>query len=141
MTDEHLEATISVRGVLISSDRRILVAKRASDGVWELPGGRLEHNECATEALEREIHEETSMTVIAGDPLQTHSWTNDRGNGRFAVYYCCRHNDGDVTLSEEHTAFRWLPHDEAREVLSPEATAAIRRAIRRRYRLSDHSLP
>ena len=45
MTDVHLEATVSLRGVVSAPCGDVLVVQRASDGGWELPGGRLAPDE------------------------------------------------------------------------------------------------
>src|SRR4029078_11484268 len=50
----------------IIRDGHILVARRARGpalGVWTLPGGVVEAGETLTEALLREVHEETGLTI------------------------------------------------------------------------------
>src|ERR671927_535856 len=42
---------------------RILLTRRADNGQWCLPGGRMESGESAAEACEREVFEETGLTV------------------------------------------------------------------------------
>jgi len=58
----------------------VLLVRRADTGLWELPGGRVELGESATVAAEREVAEESGVTVkvtrLAGvytDPPAT-SW-------------------------------------------------------------------
>jgi 8-oxo-dGTP diphosphatase len=41
----------------------ILLVRRIDDGFWELPGGRIEVGESATEALIREVDEESGITI------------------------------------------------------------------------------
>jgi len=47
--------------------KRVLITKRAADalqgGLWEFPGGKLERDETAVDALIREIKEELDLTV------------------------------------------------------------------------------
>jgi 8-oxo-dGTP pyrophosphatase MutT (NUDIX family) len=45
------------------SGRRILLARRADSGNWELPGGRVEPGESAVVAVVREVAEETGVTI------------------------------------------------------------------------------
>ena len=42
---------------------QILLVRRIDDGNWELPGGRIEVGESATQALVREVAEETGITI------------------------------------------------------------------------------
>lgn len=42
---------------------RILLTRRADNGQWCLPGGRMESGESAAEACEREVFEETGLNV------------------------------------------------------------------------------
>ena len=53
---------VSVKGIVIDSDDRILLA-REDNGKWELLGGGLDHGEDPKQCLRREIYEETRLTV------------------------------------------------------------------------------
>lgn len=44
---------------------RVLLVRRADNGYWELPGGRVDLGESAPTAAEREVAEESGMTVKA----------------------------------------------------------------------------
>ena len=61
-----------VAAVILHQDK-ILLAQRKRDkfmgGRWEFPGGRIEENESAREALAREILEELGVEVEVGRPL------------------------------------------------------------------------
>jgi len=130
--DDHLEATISQRGVLFSAAGRILIVRRSTDGGWELPGGRLGPYEDAPVGVHREIVEETGLDVHVGRPVHTASWRNDVDRGRFAVYYRCRvpesldvASDDPVSLSDEHTDHLWLPPEAAADRLSDVQGEAV----------------
>jgi ADP-ribose pyrophosphatase YjhB (NUDIX family) len=61
-------------GVLRSDERILLVGNRwrwseQSDLVWTLPGGRTEPGEPILDALRREFHEETGLTIEPADLL------------------------------------------------------------------------
>lgn len=60
-------------GLILTRDGQLLLAQRPGDkawsGWWELPGGKLEPGETATEALVRELHEELGITVT-----QSRAW-------------------------------------------------------------------
>lgn len=137
MTQTPLHATVTQRGVIVTPDEHVLIVKRASDGGWELPGGRLDRQEDAVEGLTRELREETSLTPEIVAPVETVAWVNDDGNGRFGVYYYCRGTRRSVSLSPEHAAAEWTGAGAAGSQLSDPQTDAVRAAVRRHRRLAD----
>ncbi len=58
---------IQVAAAIIRDDERILLAKRPLDkhqgGKWEFPGGKVDTNELAVEALKRECEEELGIEI------------------------------------------------------------------------------
>jgi len=137
MTQRPLRATVTQRGVVVTPDEHVLIVKRASDGGWELPGGRLDRQEDAVEGLTREIREETSLTPKVVAPVETVAWVNDDGNGRFGVYYYCRGTQRPVSLSPEHAAAEWTGVDTVGSQLSDPQTDAVRAAVRRHRQVAD----
>lgn len=61
---------------LVVRDGRILLARSSARGPrpgrWGLPGGGVEHGETSTEALRRELREETGLEATVGELLGTH---------------------------------------------------------------------
>ena len=56
-----MNARLAVKGFIVH-DGKLLLMKRAHNdsfkpGIWELPGGRIEHDEDPRKALQREIKE------------------------------------------------------------------------------------
>lgn len=129
MTENPLRATVSQRGVMFGPHGEILVVRRASDGGWELPGGRLGAYEEAVDGLRREVEEETGLVPDVTGAVHAVSWRNDDDNGRFAVYYSCSVDERTVTLSHEHSDHAWLPADVAVEWLSDPQGNAVERAL------------
>ena len=62
--NEQCYYRVSVKGLMYDKEGRILLA-RESNGMWELLGGGLDHDEDPIACLKREIHEETGLTVTA----------------------------------------------------------------------------
>jgi len=55
--------SVSVAGIVVRDDGRILAIKRRDSGQWEPPGGVLELGETLEEGVEREVREETGVRV------------------------------------------------------------------------------
>lgn len=71
---EYPEAPQVAVGAIVIRDNRVLLVRRGqppSEGLWAVPGGRLELGERLQEAAEREIKEETGLTIRAGEPVYT----------------------------------------------------------------------
>jgi len=75
---------------------RVLLVRRADDGYWELPGGRVEVGESASAAVVREVAEETGVTIkvtgLAGvysDP--GHALAYPHGEGIYQQVAVCFH--------------------------------------------------
>lgn len=75
---------------------QILLVRRTDDGLWELPGGRIEIGESVSAAVRREVVEETGVTItvtrLAGvysDP--SHILTYPHGQGVYQQLAVCFH--------------------------------------------------
>jgi 8-oxo-dGTP diphosphatase len=58
-----------VGAVVLDGSGRLLVVRRGHaphEGLWSLPGGRVEAGETAEEAVRREVREETGLLVTVG---------------------------------------------------------------------------
>lgn len=67
-----LPAVPCVGAVVHDDAGRLLLVRRGRDphrGCWSLPGGRVEPGESPERAVEREVLEETGLTVRAGAPV------------------------------------------------------------------------
>lgn len=63
---------IGVSAVVFDASGRVLLIRRGqppAQGLWHLPGGRLEPGESLVEACRREVREETGLKVVPGPIL------------------------------------------------------------------------
>jgi 8-oxo-dGTP diphosphatase len=101
-----------VSGLLpVREDGRMLLLQRPT-GTWEPPAGRLQPGESFEEGAVRELYEETGMLIPPQRIIAT--WVGEAPSGRrlASVTYAGRVDGGEVTLSEEHLAYRWVTLEE-----------------------------
>lgn len=101
--------SVSVAGVVVRDDGRVLTIKRADNGTWEPPGGVLELAESPEDGVRREIYEETGVTVRVGRLTGVYKNTS---RGIVALVFRCHAEGGHERLSEESAAVEWLTPDE-----------------------------
>ncbi len=106
-------------------DKRVevLLMKREQTlaGAWCQVAGSLEANETAWQAALREMHEETSLRPIALYSADTYEqfYEPDReAIAIFPVFVAYVAPNARVVLNEEHSAFKWVGFDQARDMVS-----------------------
>lgn len=103
------QINFSVKGLIIK-DHEFLAPHKVSSRCeyFDLPGGKMKPNESAEEALCREILEETSLVVRPIHLLQHWDFITD-DYLIMGVIYLCEILEGEITLSNEHDYYEWLP--------------------------------
>ncbi|MFE3992374.1 NUDIX hydrolase [Streptomyces goshikiensis] len=107
--------SVSVAGVVVRGDGRLLAIRRADNGTWELPGGVLELVETPEDGVRREVLEETGIHVEV-DRL-TGVYKNIVA-GVVALVFRCKVSGGVERVSDETTAVQWLTPEEVSERMS-----------------------
>jgi len=108
--------SVSVAGIVVDGDGRVLVIKRQDNGQWQAPGGVLELGETFEEGVRREVLEETGV-VVAVDRL-TGVYKN-MPLGVVALVYLCRPVSGTPTVSSEAVAVEWMTQEQALASMAP----------------------
>lgn len=110
---------VGVGGVVIDSTGRALVVRRATEplkGRWSIPGGLVHLGETLQEAVEREIAEETGLTVKAKAVIEVLDRI-DRENERVRYHYVlvdylCAVVAGQARAASDADEVRWITRDE-----------------------------
>lgn len=63
---------VAVGGFIKNSDGKVLMARHPKRG-WDFPGGQVEIGETLTQALIREVKEETGMDILVQGLIGIHS--------------------------------------------------------------------
>jgi ADP-ribose pyrophosphatase YjhB (NUDIX family) len=117
----------------IIRDGRVLVTQRARGpalGVWTMPGGVVETGETLTEALVREIDEETGMAIepvaLAGHREVVVRDADGRVSRHFVIMcFAARWIAGEPRLNEELSEARWLRPAELSSLKTTDGLAEI----------------
>ncbi|WP_284579035.1 NUDIX domain-containing protein [Streptomyces sp. 2P-4] len=107
--------SVSVAGVVVRDDGRLLAIQRADNGTWELPGGVLELEETPEEGVRREVLEETGLRV---DVAELTGVYKNVTMGVVALVFRCKPVGGAECTSDETTAVQWLTPEEVSERMS-----------------------
>ena len=76
------------------------------EGMWEFPGGKIEHGESREVALKREIQEELGVDIVIENLLCTTEY--DYPSFHLTMHcYLCSVASGEIEL-REHMSARWL---------------------------------
>ncbi|MDH6137693.1 8-oxo-dGTP diphosphatase [Kitasatospora sp. MAA4] len=130
--------SVSVAGVVVRGDGRVLVVRRADNGRWEAPGGVLELGEGVEDGVVREVFEETGVRV--GVERLTGVYKN-LARGVVALVFRCRVEGGQPRPTDEATAVAWLTPEEVtarmEEVYAVRVLDALGEELAPRVRAHD----
>ncbi len=124
-----MKLLLVVAAALVDADRRVLIAQRPVGktlaGLWEFPGGKIEHDERPEEALIRELHEELGIMVKAPclAPLAFASHPYDDFHLLMPLYVC-RKWEGLVRALEGQQ-LKWVDPKSLRDYPMPPADAPL----------------
>jgi 8-oxo-dGTP diphosphatase len=123
---------ILVVAAVIRREGRILIAERAlhqhQGGLWEFPGGKVEHGEALEQALVRELQEELGITPTAFTPLMTTEHDYPDKSVCLSVWTVSAF-DGEPH-GREGQPLRWVNEDALAQFAFPAANQPIVTAAR-----------
>jgi ADP-ribose pyrophosphatase len=103
-------------GAIVFRDKRVLLVRRGqspSRGLWAIPGGRVEIGETLQEAAEREILEETGITIQAREPVCTFDYIEPDGSALPRFHYViidliADYVRGETRAGDDAADVRWV---------------------------------
>jgi len=114
---------------LIDADGRVLLAQRPAGkpmaGLWEFPGGKVEHGEPPEQSLIRELKEELGISVsedcLAPLTFASHAYPDFH---LLMPLYICRRWEGTVTAAEGQR-LAWVRPNRLRDYAMPPADVPL----------------
>ena len=129
-------------GAVVFKDDRILLVQRGkppAEGVWAIPGGSVKLGETLQEAAEREIFEETGLTIRAGQPVYTFDVVHRDTDGNIRFHYVivdltADYISGEPRSGDDARDAGWFS---AREIQHAEVSKVTRTLLKERFGFGD----
>ena len=100
---------VAVAAFVTNGQGQVLMLKSPRRGDWEFPGGQVEESETLTQALEREVLEETRIIVKPKSLIGVYS--NTKKPSILMLDFICEYISGEPTVSEESVQVEWVDRD------------------------------
>jgi 8-oxo-dGTP diphosphatase len=114
---DHPRHIVAVGG-LVEREKQVLLIRSPRRG-WEFPGGQVEEGEDLVRALQREIKEETGVTVTAGNLVGVYS--NLAPPPKVMFGFLVKWVTGEPRTSTESVEVGWFNRDQALEMIEHPA--------------------
>ena len=122
-------------GAVVFKDDSVLLVRRGkppAENLWAIPGGKVGLGETLQQAAEREIFEETGITIRAGAPVFTFDLVERDQAGRVRFHYVivdlrARYVAGRLTPGDDADEVRWISATDLRDLrISPKTRELLR---------------
>ena len=105
---------------IVTDDKgRVLLHRRSDNKLWALPGGAMDIGETIAQCAEREVREETGLTVkayrivgIYSDPGHVFAYSDGEVRQEFSVCFACQMVGGEISTSDESLEVKFWPVEE-----------------------------
>ncbi|MFJ6780757.1 NUDIX hydrolase [Streptomyces yangpuensis] len=121
--------------IVVDDDGRVLLQRRTDNGMWALPGGRMEVGESIGDCAVRETLEETGIAVevvgIVGtytNPGHVFAYEDGEVRQEFSICLLAQPTGGSLRTSDESFEVAWF---------APEETDALQMVPSIRKRIDD----
>jgi len=134
---EYPDRPIVGIGAVVVHEGRVLLVRRGaapSRGLWAVPGGSLELGETLQQGAEREILEETGVTIRARDPIYAFDFFERDGDGRIRFHFvivdlAADYIRGNAKGADDALEARWLTPEDLEGLPVSKNTLKLLRAV------------
>ena len=125
-TRARREMIVRAAGGLVRRDATVLLVHRPRYDDWTFPKGKAENGESDEDCALREVHEETGLRCALEEELGTTAYDDAKGRPKRVRWWLMRPlADDGFTPGAEVDELRWLPAEEAFELLTYERDLAL----------------
>ena len=123
-------------GAIVFRENRVLLVRRGqppSQDLWAIPGGRVEIGETLRQAAEREILEETGITIQAREPVYTFDYIERDGSKLPRFHYViidliADYVRGETRAGDDAADVRWVAAEELDDLKVSSKTVHLLKA-------------
>ena len=127
---------VGVGAVVIKNEKVLLVRRGVapSKDLWAIPGGVLELGETLQQGAEREMLEETGVTIRAKEPIYAFDFIEKDAAGLIHFHYVvvdllADYISGEAAGDDDAVEARWLSQPELNDLNVAQNTLRLLRAI------------
>jgi ADP-ribose pyrophosphatase YjhB (NUDIX family) len=110
---ETPQITLAVGGIVVRDGALLMIrrGREPNEGLWSIPGGRVEPGEFLSDAVKREVKEETGLEVEVGELIGILEVPSD---DHFVIldYGVTPVDDSEPVAGDDAMEVRWVPLDE-----------------------------
>ena len=128
-------------GAVVFCQGQVLLVRRGkppAEGLWAIPGGRVELGESLQAAAEREVREETGLEIRCGQPCYTFDIVQHDTAGRVRFHYVIvdllgEYVSGAIRAGDDAHEARWI---DAAELQRLPVSATTRQLLIEQFRFT-----
>ncbi len=125
-------------GAIVFKDNKVLLVRRGkppAKDLWAIPGGSIKIGETLQRAAEREILEETGITIHALDPVFTFDYIERDESGCARFHYViidltAEYVGGEPRAGDDAAEARWLS---SKEIMTLRVNTRTRELLKERF--------
>ena len=127
--------SVSVAGIVVDDQDRVLVIQRRDNGQWEPPGGVLELGETPQEGVQREVFEETGVRVEVQNLSGVYK---NMTRNVVSLVFRCSPVDGHVQSTNESREVRWISAEYAVRLMDSAYAVRVKDAFEDAVSVRSH---
>lgn len=130
-----MQPVIVVAGVLFEEGRVLLTQRKKGahlEGLWELPGGKIDPDEDPRDALVRELREELGIDVTVGAPIEVTSFRYPEKRVLLLFFEVTRTSTSPTARALDVADLVWATRADLDRLEFPAADIAVLARIRDR---------